>query len=135
MLIQPIGLLGNQVAQSMTHPDARELSSLIINTLGSYELKKGCGGYESDMSTPFKSSLSLCHPASFLCFVIFPVVPPCDRTKVSFGYLKKKTQIGWKSVFSVQHFTAVTWLLCRVLFLEAPGVLQGLSMHHQKWEK
>lgn len=39
-----MGLLGNQVAESMTHPDAGELSSLIINTLGSYELKKGYGG-------------------------------------------------------------------------------------------
>lgn len=38
----------------------------------------------------------------------------------------KKSQIGWKSVLSVQHFTAVTWLLSRVLFLEAPGVLEGL---------
>lgn len=44
VLIQPMGLLGNQVAESMTHPDARELSSLIINTLGSYELKKGMWG-------------------------------------------------------------------------------------------
>lgn len=39
-----MGLLGNQVAESMTHADARELSSLIINTLGSYELKKEMWG-------------------------------------------------------------------------------------------
>lgn len=43
VLIPAFVLLGNQVAESMTHPDARELSSLIINTHGSYELKKGCG--------------------------------------------------------------------------------------------
>lgn len=41
----------------------------------------------------------------------------------------KRTQIGWKSVFSVQLFTAVTWLLCGVLFLKAPGVLEGLLRH------
>lgn len=44
LLIQPIGLLGKRVAGSMTHPDAGELSSLIINTLGSYELKKEMRG-------------------------------------------------------------------------------------------
>lgn len=32
--IQPLGILGNRVAESMTHPHAREWSSLIINTLG-----------------------------------------------------------------------------------------------------
>lgn len=63
-LIQPIGLLGERVAESMTHPDARELSSLIINTPGSYELKKGLEGgwrWGSDLkSTP------LFHPHRFL---------------------------------------------------------------------
>lgn len=43
MLIQPMGHLGNQVAKTMTHAVAGELSSFIINTLGSYELKKQCG--------------------------------------------------------------------------------------------
>lgn len=52
-LIQPIGLLGERVAESMTHPDARELSSLIINTPGSYQLKKGLEVGARMLSPPF----------------------------------------------------------------------------------
>lgn len=62
----------------MTHPDTGELSSLIINTLGSYELKKemrgGGGGCESDlMSTPLKAPPSprLSHPHLCLIYLLF----------------------------------------------------------------
>lgn len=107
MLIQPIGLLGNQVAESMSHPDARELSSLIINTLGSYELKKGMceGGRREGMNLirpppPIPPSLSLPHSSSFSS-VIFSITPLCNATEISFGYLKKDLRLaGKKCLFS-----------------------------------
>lgn len=70
-------------------------------------------------------------PISSPSSVIFSIIRLCNR---AVEYLKK-TKIGWKSVFSAQHFTAVTWHPCRVLFLEVPGVLEGLPWHHQKLEK
>ena len=95
-----MGLLGNQVAESMTHPDARELSSLIINTLGSYELKKGCGRGWWCMSLicppplpPSSSLFPILSPSSSVVFLI------CNRTERSFGYFKKRLKLAGKASF------------------------------------
>lgn len=91
LLIQPIGLLGNRVAGSMTHPDAGELSSLIINTLGSFELKKGMRGVwiwsdvHPSLSTPLLSLIPI-----FSLSLFFLLILLSEGTKISFGHLMKE---------------------------------------------
>lgn len=108
VLIQPVGLFGKRVAESMTHPDSRELSSLIINTFGSYELRKGSLGMNVILLPPETLSLFLSS--------IFPGTPPSHtfyhiallESRCVSGILKK-TQIGWKKAsLAVRHFAAVS---------------------------